>query len=319
MPPLKALVGDVDFFLSLVDAVKVWRATSSSDGSIIIGAGRGTTGTQELAKMVGRQRPTVHFAKWYNKRIPNGWRPSKNNKVTVENYCKKEINKVKGTTAAFRKLVEKIKKWREAGVSGRGVVGSSTAEIGACFVDYVKTCLRFNITGFFDSPFPGFFTEFYLATCPHNKVVLGTRDSLSWATSRIKHHGANKCGFVCPHAASPAIRDPFSYTQCAHFDTIRRAQTWTASGDGPGRGAAAYASRPNTSLILNSVSAPALAKAFEKYDAFVARMVPQDRLLRINLFTSAQLRPNASTEQQQANRIAWTDENSAVVERFVRA
>lgn len=306
MPPLKALVGDVDFFLSLVDAVKVWRATSSSDGSIIIGAGRGTTGTHELAKMVGRQRPTVHWAKWYDERIPR-WRPmppSKNNEVI----------------AAFHKLVGKIKKWREAGVSGRGVVGSSTAEIGALFVDYVKTCLRFNITGFFDSPFPEFFTEFYLATCPHNKVVLGTRDSLSWATSRIKHHGTNKSktGFVCPHAASPAIRDPFSYTQCAHFDTIRRAQTWTASGDGPGRGAAEYASRPNTSLILNSVSAPALAKAFEKYDAFVARMVPQDRLLRINLFTSAQLRPNASTEQQQANRIAWTDENNAVVERFVQ-
>ena len=239
--------------------------------------------------------------------------------VSVNSTGCKALNEATGNVdvTSFKKLVEMIQKWRQA----RNIwttSSNSTARIGAGFVDYVKTCLRFNITGFFDSPFPNFFTELYLATCPHNKVVLGTRDSLSWATSRIKHHGNSKTGLVCPHAASPALRDPFSYTQCAHFDTIRRAQTLAAGEDGHGRGAAAYAPRPNTSLNFNGISAPALAKVFEKYDAFVARMVPQNRLLRINLFTSEQLRPNASDKQQDTNRIAWTDVNSAVVEKFVR-
>ena len=82
--------------------------------------------------------------------------------------------------------------------------------------------------------------------------------------------------------------DPFSLTHCARFARHRL---------GPVANATAQTVLPhrlpgNAALDNGDVAEPALASAFEKYNAYVRRLVPHDDLLEVDFFSSSQIRPD---------------------------
>ena len=104
------------------------------------------------------------------------------------------------------------------------------------------------------------------------------------------------------------VLDPFSETQCAAF-----ARRYSARGELPktsdmlpGRHAA---------LDFKDVKVGQLAMAMEKYTAYVLQLVPYDRLLLIDYFSSAD---NQAPRSAQTARDEWTKHNEALIHAFVR-
>ena len=81
--------------------------------------------------------------------------------------------------------------------------------------------------------------------------------------------------------------DPFSLTHCARFARHRLGPVANATAQTvlsprlPG----------NAALDFGDVAEPALASAFEKYNAYVRRLVPHDGLLEVDFFSSSQIPP----------------------------
>jgi len=196
------------------------------------------------------------------------------------------------------------------------------------------------VTGFFDEPWVGFFTELFFATCPHGvRVVFSTREARAWARSRLEHHEVH----VCPFVRDPRLLDPFSLVQCAAFAqrfhaTETQTYEWsvTMSGNGPYQSSLPVQQINETSssqlpatgaeLGLSALANDrydfgalandtlALAAAMHKYGQYVRRLVPADLLLQVDFFSSSLLRPAGDSSGQ-----AWTALESALIAAFVRS
>ena len=277
MPPFYQLVGEGEILLGLVEAVKTWRESiRQPNATVVIGAGRGTTGTHTVAYAVGTQQPTVHYNEVYYPNKRNGGILKK--KSGLRGSARDELNKWITETP----------------------VNVGTVRIARPFIRWINHLFKIGVTAFFDTPITNVFAELYLATCPFNKVILTSRDSIAWAQSRVKNHGApNNIIFVCPYAHLPEIVDPFSWAQCAEYAKQKALQGHDL---------------PRSYQSLRDVPKHELITQLEKYDSFIGKLVPANRLLRVDLFSSKLLTPRFDITA----RDEWGNHNEKIVKMFAR-
>ena len=103
------------------------------------------------------------------------------------------------------------------------------------------------------------------------------------------------------------VLDPFSETQCAAF-----ARRYSARGELP---KTSDMLPGHAALDFHDVEVGQLAMAMEKYTAYVLQLVPYDRLLLIDYFSSAH---NQAPRSAQTARDEWTKHNEALIHAFVR-
>jgi hypothetical protein len=278
MPPFYQLVGEGEILLGLVEAVKTWRESiRQPNATVVIGAGRGTTGTHTVAKAVGTQQPALHYFEVYH--------PDKHGGIIV---------KKSGLRGSVR---DGLFKWIYETPVNVGTVG-----VARPFIRWMNHLLKIGVTAFFDTPVTNVFAELYLATCPFNKVILSSRDSTAWAQSRVKKHaGPHNIIFVCPYAHLPEIVDPFSWAQCAEYAKEKALQGHDL---------------PPSYQSLHDVTEHQLITHLEKYDSFIGNMVPANRLLRVDLFSSKLLTLPAGSNLTP--RDEWGNQNEKIVKMFAR-
>ena len=285
-PPFKDLIGDPQLFLAINQVVQ--ESGFAGHQFFVLGPGRGTTATHEAARAASAGRTLIHFEQKYKDGMFRG------NSLAALKYV-----------SAHHAFVSYYRQRAWA-------LMMSTSPLVAPLTSSLKALLATeNVTGLFDSPWVNYFTELYLAMCPRGvRVIFTTRDSLAWAASRREHHSQgfldashhsthgrrlSDTGFICPFAQEPAVLDPFSLTHCARFARHRL---------GPVANATAQTVLPhrlpgNAALDNGDVAEPALASAFEKYNAYVRRLVPHDGLLEVDFFSSSQIDEWGSLETKR--------------------
>ena len=103
------------------------------------------------------------------------------------------------------------------------------------------------------------------------------------------------------------VLDPFSETQCAAF-----ARRYSARGEMP---KTADMLPGHAALDFDDVEVRKLAMAMEKYNEYVLRLVPDDLLLLVDYFSSAD---NQAARSAQTARDEWTEHTEALIHAFVR-
>ena len=301
-PPFKDLIGDPQLFLAINHVVQA--AELDGHQFFVLGPGRGTTATHEAARAASAGRTLIHFEQKYKDGMFRG----------------NSLQALKFVSAHHAFLTYYRQRAWPLMMSTSPLVAPLTSSLKALLATE-------NVTGLFDSPWVNYFTELYLAMCPRGvRVIFTTRDSLAWAASRREHHSQGSLdashysthgrrlsdtGFICPFAQEPAVLDPFSLTHCARFARHRL---------GPVANATAQTVLPhrlpgNAALDNGDVAEPALASAFEKYNAYVRRLVPHDGLLEVDFFSSSQMHPVLGSTSAHAE---WGSLETKRIRTFLR-
>lgn len=261
-PPLFGTIRNPVLFKKL--AAELQKHVSPSSPMVIV-AGRGTTGTREVATVLEKGgRRVVHFVRCFSC-SGNATRANLKFVHGVHTYL---VDRRIGGRLAHEPLI-------------------ASESLATALVDTMKVLLAEGVTAFTDTPWVNFFTELFYATCPHVRVVLTTRDSVSWARSRKQNHAHSSAFFLCPRAFDHDIADPFSITQCAARNTKQAAKNTFGNG---------------SALDASDVSDENLSRAFDKYQDYVQRIVPAELLLNVNYFSSRVLISDAMSSGQLQRR-----------------
>ena len=304
-------IGDAQLFLAMRDVLRKAHLGHQHHHIYVLGAGRGTTGTHTTAQAASANNRTVaHYDQLYH------------NRVLLRNRTRADL-----ANAHHALRLQHNNSHGPPLLDTRALIKPLTTTLSSLITQW-------NVTGFFDSPWTHYFSELFFATCPLGvRVVVSVRDSLAWAISRQAYHRAlqqeqdgtllsavslrgrrlSKSGFICPYAMDPRLLDPFSLTQCAAFArrlVLAPKKTNQTQGPAPQRlpGSAA--------LDVDDLETHALAQTMHKYNQYVQRLVPEETLLRVDLFSSSLL-PN-STHHGESYRDEWTRLQSQLIATFVR-
>lgn len=299
-PPFNEVVGQPQLFLMINQVVQ--EVSLGTHRFFVLGPGRGTTATHETAMASSNNRKVVHYKIVY----ANG------RQLLGPNAATMAAERVVHAVGSYRNLLRS---------QPPGATASTTTSVlWRTLQKELRTMLvTQNVSGLFDSPWVNLFSELYLAMCTRDvRVVLSTRDAVSWAKSRHQDHGSSRTGFVCPFAPDQRLLDPFSWPQCAAF--ARRYQT--SAVDANSTGAREAAPKPKqlpggrAAYDFHDVAESTLGIAMEKYNSYVLRLVPDDLLLEADFFSSKlnEQKPRSTIDP----RDEWTRLEMELIKAFTR-
>ena len=293
----------------------------------VLVAGRGTTGSTSVTKWLGgdilqqQNLGSIHF---HDARCPS------HSSSTSECYHRFLLRGIKKIHSTLKKIRNKVSIEVKEGTYKQlfddlgYYLGQPLKECGECMktggtnISSISTGTMPKCHNGFggrvallDSPLVSMFTELYFALGPETKVILLRRDKDEWAKSRAKNHGKSKVGIVCGDSNSTgydarALHDPFSYTQCVStaLSVARNQQLMAING--------------TTEIFrahihdIGDIDKAYLSDAYDKYNLFVEKLVPNDYRLEVDLFSSKLL---AGANGISA-RDSWTKLNQQLIKEF---
>lgn len=195
--PLEALLPNMPLFAAFHSAIQNYKREYNA--TIILFAGRGTTGTRGVVDFVDVSNfATLHYLD--TRGI---------NQTTTDCYKKFTRTFIRRIAGEFRNHIFDDP---DIQVKDYQILYGFIEEV----INHIfRACKMYGNTGnvvLSDTPWVNLFTELYLAAGPETKVVLLTRNAMEWAAKRQKGHGRGLANFVCRDHTF--VADPFSYTQC---------------------------------------------------------------------------------------------------------
>ena len=351
MSSISTMLPNLDFFRTVVSIfdsharAEVWRMRRMNEinGSdvasqqlkeragklveYVIVAGRGTTGTRSVTEWLGGdilQQQNLGSLHFHDARCPS------HSSSTSECYRRFLLRGIKKIHSTLKKIHNKVSIKVKEGTYKQlfddlgYYLGQPLKECGECMktggtnISSISTGTMPKCHNGFggrvallDSPFVSMFTELYFALGPETKVILLRRDKDEWAKSRAKNHGKSVVGIVCGDSNSTgydarALHDPFSYTQCVStaLSVARNQQLMAING--------------TTEIFrahihdIGDIDKAYLSDAYDKYNLFVEKLVPNDYRLEVDLFSSKLL---AGANGISA-RDSWTKLNQQLIKEF---
>ena len=351
MSSISTMLPNLDFFRTVVSIfdsharAEVWRMRRMNEinGSdvasqqlkeragklveYVIVAGRGTTGTRSVTEWLGGdilQQQNLGSLHFHDARCPS------HSSSTSECYRRFLLRGIKKIHSTLKKIHNKVSIKVKEGTYKQlfddlgYYLGQPLKECGECMktggtnISSISTGTMPKCHNGFggrvallDSPLVSMFTELYFALGPETKVILLRRDKDEWAKSRAKNHGKSMVGIVCGDSNSTgydarALHDPFSYTQCVStaLSVARNQQLMAING--------------TTEIFrahihdIGDIDKAYLSDAYDKYNLFVEKLVPNDYRLEVDLFSSKLL---AGANGISA-RDSWTKLNQQLIKEF---